>query len=75
MKGKNSPMYDQNISKVREAIRLCVEGSSMSQASLNMGFNQGWLSCWKFKHPERFRQIYMEEANDFDQKMSGKVHK
>ncbi len=41
----------------------------MTQASLRMGFNKGWLSVWKRNHPERFKEFYFEEIEKNDRKM------
>ena len=41
----------------------------MKQASLRMGFNNVWLSTWKSKHLERFKEFYFEEIEKNDRKM------
>ena len=67
--GENSHSWDKNIEQVRQAIVLHAGGMTMKQASLRMGFNEGWLSGWKRNHPERFREFYFEEIEKNDRKM------
>ncbi len=62
-------LRDQSIKQVRQAIALHAGGMPMSQASLRMGFNQGWLGVWKHEHPERFKEFYFEEIEKSDRKL------
>ncbi len=67
--GENHPLWDQNIVQVRQAIALHAGGMTMKQASLRMGFNNVWLSGWKHKHPERFKEFYFAEIEKNDRKI------
>ena len=64
--GDKNSRYDRSIDKVRLAIADHVRGASMSQASRNQGFGSQWLGNWKFRHPERFRTLYMQAADGLD---------
>ena len=67
--GEDHPSWNKSIEQVRQAIALHAGGMPMRQASLRMGFSEGWLSAWKCKHPERFKEFYFEEIEKSDRKL------
>lgn len=60
----------EQIEQIEAGIGEIVAGQSPSQASLNQGRTQSWLSLWIANHPELYEQLYLQavdEANPNEQ--------
>ena len=63
--------WNKSIEQVRWAITCVIEGDSMSKASLDMGFHSDWLSGWKYRHPQRYSAIFLEETKKLSRWQAG----
>ena len=69
-KDERHPNWNKNIEQVRWAIARVVEGVPRNQVSLDAGFSSSWLSNWKYRHPQRYRAIFLEETTKLEQRQA-----
>ena len=69
-KGEKNSEWDKNIEQVRQAVTRVVEGSYMSQASLDVGFGKSWLRNWRGRHPQRYSIFFIEAAKKLEKQQA-----
>ena len=63
----------KNIDKISRAIAMHAQGITMRQASLEAGFNEGWLGIFRHSFPGKFQELYWQAVGQEQQNPTVKL--